>query len=259
MISMEQEAVNSWKGYLLVGAGAFLAFLFLYVPADLVYRVLQKRLPQQQVILHGLDGTWLSGSAASGRIQHLPVSKVSWKLRPSMRSLVQAKVSFQLAENGNVSGRLNAGMGGRVAITDLEAEVPLRLLRQALSSYRLDLDGHATLRFSKIKVQGGVPREAEGTLVLSQLRLSQPMNLLLGDFKGEVAATNDGIKLVFTDTGGHLSANGLLLVKPDGSYSFSGDFAVLGQGQANLASALSLLGPPGRDGRVKVVYSGKLN
>jgi hypothetical protein len=250
--------MNSWKGYLLVGAGTFLVFLLLYVPADLFYRVLQKRGPQQQVVLHGLEGTWLSGSAASGRIQQLSVSNFSWKLRPSLRSLVQARVSFNLEGQGNVRGRLTAGFGGRLALTDLEADLPLHLLRQILSHYRLDLEGNATLRFSKIKLHGGVPLEAEGTLVFSQLGISQPMKLLLGDFKGEVTTSNDGIKLALTDTGGPLSANGLLLLKPDGSYSFTGDFAPLGQNQTELTTALRLLGPPGRDGRVKVAYSGSL-
>jgi hypothetical protein len=258
MIPAAPNFMDSWKWYLLVGTGSFLFFLLLYLPADLVYRMLQSRIFQQQVVLHGLEGSWLSGSAASGRIQQLPITGVSWNLRPSPGALAQARINFGLGENGKVSGRLTAGLTGTLALTELEADLPLHLLRQIFSGFAFDPAGHGSLRFRKIKLQGGFPREAEGTLAISQLRISRPLSLLLGDFKGEVSTTSEGIKLIFTDVGGHLSANGLLLLMPDGSYSFSGDFAVEGQDQADLAAALRLLGPPGRDGRVKVAYSGRL-
>jgi hypothetical protein len=251
------ELMNSWKGYLLAGAASLFLFLFLYAPADFVYRVLESRIAEQQIVLHGLKGSWLFGSAAGGRIQQMPIGKVTWNMRPSLGALAKVKVSMSLGENSRVNCGLRPGMGGRLALDDLEADFPLRQLRQILSRFFLDLDGRAVLRFGKIKLERGVLQEAEGTVVLSQLRILQPMNVLLGDLKAEVTTSSEGVKLVLTDGGGQLSANGLLLLKPDGSYSFSGDFAARGQENGDLATALQLLGPAGRDGRVRVAYSGK--
>ena len=79
---------------------------------------------------------------------------------------------------------------------------------------------------------------------------------MTGSFEINFETTADGIKGVLKDTDGPLQANGILMLKPDGSYQFTASFTPRDATRNDIKQAL--LGNPSPAGKITISRSGKL-
>jgi hypothetical protein len=125
-----------------------------------------------------------------------------------------------------------------------------------LAKLPLGLQGAVGLNLAQLEIDDQMLTEAEGTIAWQSAAFSFPSQVNLGDLKLTLATQNDQIKATLVDGGGPLQAEGLLTIKQDGKYKFTGTFAARDKTQTALSQNLRLLGRSGADGKVKVNKSG---
>ena len=106
----------------------------------------------------------------------------------------------------------------------------------------------------------GQPLSASGTINVMDLRLTLGQPLILGDFTAQMSSADpEGIQGVLKDNNGPLMLEGIFSLQPDGRYRFNGQTAVRDTENRALRQAMNLLGPPGKDGRWTLSFSGVLS
>lgn len=251
-----------WKKYLGLGLVFFLFFLVYYFPAQLTWPLLQK-VGVDLVELYGLNGSWHSGTATSGRVLGIPVRDVSWRLRPTPLAPLRGGISATIAADGRLQGRLKAGwqgpQKGRAVISGLKADLPLSPFSGRLQRLGLAVDGRLLIDLARLELKNGIPVQGRGEGRLVGLRALQPIRLTLGDFQGELSSVAEGMRLGFRDDGGPLAANGVLALGSGGDYTLSAELVPRDPDNRELTMVLGFLGPPGRDGIIRVNAAGLLN
>ncbi len=246
-----------WAHYLIVFAGVYLLFLIVNIPATLVSSQVRDQLPG--LTLYGVHGTVWSGSADSLAYGTLHAQNVRWSLRALPLLFGRVEIAWALDAPGlHGRGKLGRTLGGSIYVSDLVAEAPVASL-QALSPYKLPLPlaGIASLDLRSVRLDDGALREADGVVDLKSAALKAP-NLKLGDFRITMETDDAGTKATLADRGGPLQAQGIAMLKPDGSYQFNGSFASRDNDQPALERYLRLFGRPGPDGKVQVSTTGRL-
>lgn len=253
----------SWKQYLAVATAFFAFFLVYYFPAQLAWPLLQKA-GVDQVELHGLEGSWHTGRAATGRVLETPVSEISWRLRPLPWAPARGKIELVFGREGRLAAGFRAGYGGpgvgRTVLRDLRVEVPLAILADQLARFGLAVDGRLAVDLSRLELRDGVPARAEGELFLLDFQALEPIPLVLGDFTGVVASVDDGggegIRINLRDLGGPLAVEGSVHLDDEG-YRLTAGLTPRDHDDRQLRQVIGFLGAPGRDGAIPLRFSGR--
>lgn len=246
-----------WR-LILFGVLAYVAFLVVSFPADRVYQFWKAEAGKQQPFaLSHISGSVWSGHAGQALINGQRLEGLSWSLQPW--ALVAGKVALtwgaKLAD-GFGEGQLAAGLQGEIEMDLLKARLPLEQVSvKALQALRPK--GTLNLNLKDVVWTGQALTSAEGRLVWNGASINFLQDLEFGDLVLNLETTPEGVKGVLSDGGGPLQAEGVLTLKADGKYTFSGSFAARGGDQA-LSRALRSLGRPGADGKVRVSQSGNL-
>jgi len=247
-----------WR-YLLIGLLAYVVFLVVQFPADRAY-AWWKAGPgaQQPLALSGLSGTVWQGSARRAQIDGQRLQGLEWHLKPWTVLFGKLAADYEIRlDDGFLRGSLAADPQGAVAFDALEARLPLaQLSLKALAALRPS--GVLNLNLREVDWNGEALLSAEGRVVWSGAGINLFQPLQFGDLALTLETRDDSVIAQLSDAGGPLQADGLLTLKPDGSYQFSGSFAARDGAQSPLARALRSLGRPGADGRVQVSQSGTL-
>jgi general secretion pathway protein N len=237
---------------------AYLAFLIMDFPAERAYHYWQAQAGTRQgFALGNLSGSVWSGNAGQAMINGQRVEDLNWHLQPW--ALATGKVALnwgaKLAD-GFGEGQLAAGMKGELEMDRLKARLDLSQLSvRALQA--LQPKGTVSLNLQDVTWTGEALTSAQGRIVWNGAGINFLQALDFGDLSLNLETTDEGVKGVLSDGGGPLEAVGVLRLKPDGSYQFTGSFAARGGDQA-LSRALRSLGRPGADGKVKVSQTGTL-
>lgn len=248
----------NWR-YLLIGLLAYVIFLLVQFPADRAY-AMWKAGPgaQQKVVLGGLSGTVWRGSARQAQIDGQRLQGLEWRLKPWTVLFGRLSLDYEVRlDDGFARGSLAADSQGAMTFEALEAKLPLAQLSfRALAALRPS--GVVNLNLHDVDWNGQALLSAEGRVVWSGAGVNLFQPLQFGDLALTLETRNDAVVGQLSDAGGPLQADGLLTLKPDGSYQFSGSFAARDGAQSPLGRALKSLGRPGADGRIQVSQSGTL-
>jgi hypothetical protein len=159
-------------------------------------------------------------------------------------------------ENGYAQGVASLGMGGRIAFSSLQAQLPAAMVGSLTKMTALQPSGSMDLNLQDVEWNGEGLVSAGGKVVWRAAGVNLLKPVSFGDLSLTVETSGDEIKGVLGDGGGPLSAEGLISLGQDGRYQFNGAFA--SRGNAELENALRSMGRPGADGKVKINYSGNL-
>ncbi len=248
----------NWR-YVLIGLLAYIAFLLVQFPADRAY-AWWKAGPgaQQPVVLTGLSGTVWQGRAQRALIDGQRLDGLAWHLKPWTVLLGKLALDYEVRLNdGFMRGAVAADPQGAVTFETLEAKLPLaQLSLPAIATLRPG--GVVNLNLREVDWNGEALLSAQGRVVWSNAGISLLQPLQFGDLALTLETRDDGVVGELSDAGGPLQAEGLLTLKPDGSYQFTGSFAAREGARSPLGQALSALGRPGVDGKIQVSRSGQL-
>lgn len=247
----------NWR-WIAFGLLTYVAFLALTLPAERVYAHWKSRTGAPAgIAMVGITGSVWSGRADVAIIDGRRLEAVSWRLHPwaLMAGRVSADWSLKV-ENGYGRGEAAAGFGGGLTLDSVEARLPLaQLPGRALAALRPS--GTLSLNLRGVEWDGVALVSAEGRVVWSGAGINLMQDMILGDLSLDLSTTDGEVKGVLADAGGPLQATGLLSLKADGSYEFTGSFAARGNDPA-LQQALRTLGRIGPDGKVQVSQKGAL-
>lgn len=248
----------NWR-YLLIGLLAYVVFLLVQFPADRAY-AWWKAGPgaQQKVVLSGLSGSVWRGSAKQALIDGQRLQGLEWHFKPWTVLFGKLELDYEVRlDDGFIRGAVAADPQGAVAFEALEAKLPLaQLSLPAIAALRPA--GVVNLNLRDVDWNGETLLSAQGRVVWSNAGISLLQPLQFGDLALTLETRDDGVVGELSDAGGPLQAEGLLTLKADGSYQFTGSFAAREGARSPLGQALSALGRPGADGRIPVNRSGRL-
>jgi len=246
--------LKHWTLLLSLALAAYLLFALISFPA----RVAVAWFAPGQVQLAGLQGTLWSGQAALGALGGLPLSELTWDLKPTrlLFGRLAADVATRLAD-GFVEGSVSV-TPSRLVVTDLRGTTRLSSLQQLLPLG--GVDGLVTWQMERLEVIDQWPVRAIGRLRVASLS-AVPFGVdNLGDYQVDFAdaQAGEGVAGIIKDTGGPLSVAGNLALAADRSYQLSGRVTARPGASEALVNGLTLLGNPGADGSRRFEYSGQL-
>ena len=280
--------------YLLLGLAAYVVFLVVKLPAQQLYGrlapALESRLPLQ---LHQLEGPWWDGRARQVVWGRRSFEDLRWRLHAPelLRGRLAFRLDLALPVDGmggtNGSGAAPAprlqvvaalAPDGTLYLRDGRTRVGLALLDRLFNPAPLGLQGGLRLELQRLvwaTGSGGGQTDApadsgpskgrlvelEATVRLEGVGLGPPVDVQLGDFLATFSTAREGEGLVegkIEDQGGPLQVQGLVRIRPDGSYRLTAELAARDPQQRAIVQALKLLGNPSPAGKVSVVRTGRL-
>jgi len=254
--------------FVVLGLLIYIIFLVLNFPADRAYAYWKSSNSSspnasQNFALAGISGSVWSGKANVAVIKGIRFEKVEWTYRPWVLLLGKVGLSWSFRNSdtqGSKAGSFGRGvtsfgLGGSVS-SSLEGQLPASMLASMAKMQALHPSGSVGLNLQDVEWNGQSLVSAEGRVVWrgAGVNLLQPVSF--GDLTLTLETRNDEIKGVIADSGGSLSAEGLLTLAEDGRYQFNGAFAA--RNDKGLENVLRSMGRPGADGKVKIKYSGNL-
>jgi general secretion pathway protein N len=252
--------------YIALGFLVYIIFLVLNFPADRAYAYWKSSDPSlssgnQNFALAGISGSVWSGKASVAVINKTHFEKVEWAYRPWAMLLGQVGLSWRVQTpssqgSGFGQGVTSMGLDGSVDFSSLEAQLPASLVASMAKMKALQPSGRLSLNLQDVEWNGESLVSAEGRVVWRGAGINLLKPVAFGDLTLTLETSNDEIKGVIKDSGGPLSAEGLITLAEDGRYQFNGVFAA--RGDRELENALRSMGNPGPDGKVKVTHSGTL-
>lgn len=247
------------SGYVLLGLTAFLLFLLLQAPATLLTDRIGTHLAGFSV--QGTEGSVIEGAMQGVRWRGVRIERIAWRWLPL--ALFVGRLEFSLKTTDpeiKLTGHAAIGLNQLTRLRDLTSRLPLSRLGSLVGAVNLPFDGITELDLHELDLNAaGRPLAALGTVRMLNLRvnLGQPLNL--GDY--EIRFDSQDAKEIqgkIKDNNAPLAVEGTLNLSPDGRYRLAGHAALRDPGNRALQQAMSLLGPPGGDGRWPLNFSGIL-
>lgn len=256
------------SGRLLVfGLLVYLVILALTFPAQYGYAYWQgSETATPNVALAGINGSIWSGQADVALINGQRLESLEWHFQPWSLLRGQVGLSWRLrlpdtqGDGGYGQGSTRLGLDGSIVFPTLEGRVPAIVLASLGGAKAVRPTGSVSINLLDVRWDGRSLVSANGRVVWNGAGINILKPITLGGLVLNLETSDDDLKGVLSDASGPLAAEGVLSLKPDGSYSFSAAFnarqGVAGSG--DLAAALSTLGRPGPDGKYHLNQSGHL-
>jgi general secretion pathway protein N len=183
-------------------------------PAELAYRLFGHRL--KPLHLDGLSGTVWQGAAERSDALGQALGRLEWQV--DRGALLSRRLDANLRVQGQDlrgSARV-AAEADRVEVADLDGEFPASLLGPALDIPALTLLGRVSCRFSRLELQGGLPRRVDGTAVWRDLAVAGAATAALPGLEATFRTESDGLVAAeIKDLGGPLAIDGQVRMAGD--------------------------------------------
>ncbi|MEN8802806.1 MAG: type II secretion system protein N [Thiogranum sp.] len=211
-----------WWRSVLLGALAYLLFLFMTAPATKVLPLFQSQL--QDIRFTGVEGTLWSGKAVQLDVSPLQLKDVNWSFRPfglfvgravfDIHGQLQAQMLKAKVGSTFLGGRYLSDVRGRVSANDLLSWLGLRQLK---------LGGMLDFDIDEVEwSESGLPAMA-GIASWSPAQLVSPIKLVLGKAELETQIEDAVTRGRLETTGGALLVQADVELKADGAYRFDAD------------------------------------
>lgn len=248
--------MKPWLRYAGLALFFYISFLLATLPAAHAYALLKGQLAPLQ--LSDLEGTLWSGRAQQAAIGSYKLGELSWQFRPWALALGRIEGQWLARkDNGTASGLAARTFAGNVQLREVNATLPITDLGTLFNFGPAQPEGQLKAQLAYVRIDGTLSA-AQGTLRWEAARLLSPHTVNLGTFAMRLETSDAAIKGTLLDQGGPLKAQGVLTIKPNGAYQFTGVFAPSGGAQSELSQALAWLGPAGADGKISVSWLGSL-
>ncbi|MCK4587424.1 MAG: type II secretion system protein N [Gammaproteobacteria bacterium] len=255
--------------FIALGFLVYIIFLILNFPADRAYAYWKSSdssssNTSSSFALTGISGSVWSGKANVAAIKGTRFENVEWTLRPWVLLFGEVGLSWRFRDSDSQGSRKGSygqgvtslGLDGSISFSSLEAQVPVSMVASMANMKALQPSGSISLNLQDVEWNGESLVSAEGRVIWRGAGVNLLKPVSLGDLTLTLETSNDEVKGVIADSGGPLSAEGLITVEEDGRYQFNGAFAA--RNDKGLENALRSMGRPGADGKVKINYSGNL-
>lgn len=239
------------RGLVLIGLVTLLIGLLTMFPARVAYQWAANPL----ISMSGIDGTVWHGSASQFSTNGVYLSNLRWKIRPLQ--LFTGKASYAVSGTpvtGSLDAEISIGFGGKIAVQNLAAFVPLQMIEPAANVP--GLRGSASLQFERLELVAGRPAALDGTVDVANLVVPMLSRASLGGYRAEFFTQNNGIIASVEDTDGVVDLAGRLEIGLDGSYAFLGKVKAKPNTPDALVTQMKYLPPADADGQHELRLEG---
>jgi general secretion pathway protein N len=245
----------SWR-LIVLGVVAYLMFLLIALPADVVLSRLQSR----GIAAVGVSGSVWNGRAAAMQIGRFGLGSVEWHVSPWR--LFTGKLSTDLRakrDDGALQASVSIGFGKRAVVKQMQGSLPIA----ALSGFGLPSgwQGTVNMNMSLIELQDYWPVSAVGTIDATNLvgPAYQPMQI--GNFRVDFAGNQSASDLAATlsSTGdGPFDVVGTLHLRANRSYEIDAQVGTRPGAPEQAVKGLQYLGEADAQGRRPFTMAGTL-
>lgn len=214
--------------------------------------------PDSPIACAAVDGTLWSGVCTGLSVRRQPVGDLSWDFLPRalLRGRVGARVTLSQGQ-AHAAGDLEAGLGGRIVLRNVQADFPLD--PKLVPGIPATLHGNAHADFALARLRNGVIEELQGQIEAHDLEDRAGHVTPLGSYRirfpGGAQANQVG---QLRDLGGPLSIEGTVTLRPNRSFDVQALVAARPEATPELANNLRYLGSPDAAGRRQFSMSGSL-
>ena len=253
-----------WR-YIVFALLSYVIFLCAMLPAERGYSLIREKIaPVRLYQIHGSAWVGSADMAVTGTRQ---VRNIHWVLHPWVFLLGRAEASVEFNEAGHhTQAVIGRTLGGTIYLADVKTRLPPSTLENVLNIPGSGLDGTVDVDLSEVKFTNGQLSALHGALTWNNAGLfvtrTSPKTRL-GSFamilttKGET--TGKEINGVLKDNpASPLRAEGILRIKPEGTYQFTGALSLRDASRTDLIQALRLFGSPGPGGKIPLSASGTI-
>ena len=247
-----------WR-YIVFALLAYVIFLCVMLPAERGYSLVKEKVAPLR--LYQIHGSVWSGSAGIAVMGTRQIQNLQWTLHPWMLLLGRIEASVEFNEAGRhtqtVIGRT---LSGALYLADVKTRLPPTALENALNIPGSGFDGAVDIALDEVKIIDGKLTVVNGTLSWNNAGLfvtQTSPKTKLGSFVLTLTTTGKEINGILKDNpASPLRAEGILRIKPEGTYQFTGALSLRDVSRADLAQALRLFGSPGPGGKIPLSASG---
>lgn len=224
---------------------AFLLTLVLHAPAALLYGWTQNPAQPAKYRLHGLQGTLSEGSFAGLSVNNRPtLGKARWTLRPEWLPLLRLAVDLEAGDDAVVRARVSRSVFGALRVSNLTSAGSAKSLLRMLGQPALPIEGQVRLDLPLLRLKGGAPIEAEGSVEIENLAWTLAKEpLALGSFNAALATDNDVIQVNFGSGPGPLEIGGTATLGVERAYELDLQLRPRPDAPEQLLTLVRSLGP----------------
>jgi len=208
--------VKRVRGYLAVGAAAYLLILVVNFPAGFIRDQLQAALPGLE--LGTVSGSVFSGHSSPADFRGFPLGTVTWQLRPQALLLLRLEYGLSFTHPDN-SGTLKIGIGpgGDVHGRALEMQLAPAPLVNRFSPMALETRGMLNVSLASFDIEDARLQSLTGTADWQDAAIESPLLLPLGEVA--LSLENNADTIIGTVVkGGELGLSGDIVFAPGGRY-----------------------------------------
>lgn len=244
-----------------VGIAALIGFAIATLPASLAGGLFQR---------NGLSATRFSGTIWSGTAddvswQGASLGELRWRLRPLWLLRARAAADITLAPaDGSADATIAAARDGTLDFTNVHLDLPIEFFARAPTGIARGWHGRVNGAFADLRLRGGWPTAADGTLHLTGLVMPQLGPDAVGSFEIVVpdpraaSADSPDITARVKDTDGSISVDAVLTLSAGRSFLLEGTVAPRDGAPPGMLRSLQYLGPADAAGRRQFGVSGTL-
>jgi len=199
---------------------AFFVTLVLHAPASLLYAWSQNPQEPAKVRLHGVHGTLAEGGFAALSVNGRPaLQQVRWTLQPAWLALLRVAAYVEAGDEAVVRAHVSRSIFGALRLSRLNSAGSVKSLLQMLGQPPLPIEGQARLDLPLLRLDGGAPIEAEGSVEVENLAWTAAREpLALGSFNAALTTDKQGIHVSFGSGPGPLEVGGSATLGPERAY-----------------------------------------
>ncbi|HEY0766717.1 MAG TPA: type II secretion system protein N [Steroidobacteraceae bacterium] len=227
----------------LLAAVAFAAILLARMPAAWVIPA-----GSAQGSCASVDGSLWSGVCTGLTVQRTPVGDVSWELHPLR--LLFGKLAAHIAVTrgaANLNAEVEFGLGQRVTMRDLVADVPLD--PALIPGLAADLHGRAHLDLALAQIEHGIITQLQGRIEAHDLEDRSGMATPLGSYVVTFPGGSGEPTGKLRDLDGPLAVEGTLRLTREPGFDLEGLVAPRSGATPELVNNIRYLGSPDASGR----------
>lgn len=237
---------------------AYVVFLLVNFPADRAYALVKSHLAPR-IQLYGLEGSVWHGHADVAQLGQYRLAPLNWQYRPAGLLAGRVDVKVQLERGaGRASAVVGVSPGGNIHLADVDVAIPAGELVQMLRLPLVQVSGEVDARLDSVQLQASRIAELNGTLTWNKAQVLKPQPYQLGGLEAVFNTDNDVVKGTLRDKGGPLQVDGLVTLKPDGTYQVNANVGTRDNSQPTLNRLINSLGRQRPGGKVAVSHSGKM-
>ncbi|MGM0412747.1 MAG: type II secretion system protein N [Pseudomonadota bacterium] len=252
---------GKWKlaGLILLGIGAFLAFLAARAPADRIYALVEPRLPEG-VALYGVRGSLWEGRATALDAAGVRLHGLTWEVHAADLLAGRLRLGLvvddqHLELDGTVErefdGTLRVAVArGRAAIPPLQGQTRWRHPRA---------EGEVFIRSLEATLADGGLQQADGRITWRDAAVTVAQRAELGDLELTLKTPEGGgTEGKVVDLGeGPLEADGTVSLSPAGRWQVDAVVEAT-EPESVLGRSLAMMAEEGDDGGYRLRYSGRI-